>query len=176
MKKTSIALVMAATLGLSTAAVAGSVESQGFYAGGNLGYSSMDIYGNWDDTTGLGYNVHGGYMFNTHWGAEVGYTHFADATRTGETYKAYSVDMAAKGVYHFDYQWSGFAKAGFGNLHGEDNNNSKTRLKPLVGIGAGYNANHNVTVNAGYSYIMGGDGQNDLGNNSLLYVGVDYHF
>lgn len=181
MKKTTLAIAIAATLTLSTTAFA--QNAQGFYAGGNLGYSSMDLYGSWSDTTGLGYNFHGGYNFTPNWAGEAGYTHYADATQTGNSvkYQAYSIDMAAKGSYFFNYQWSAFGKLGLADLHTDVSGNgatseSKTKIHPLFGFGAGYRAAPHLMFNAGWSYVMGGDGENDQGNMSMLYAGVDYRF
>lgn len=196
MKKTSIALVIAATLGLSTAALADNTTGQGFYAGGNVGYSSVELpltsTANWS-TNGFGYNVHGGFMFNQYVGAELGYTNYANATYDqgglSGKFKAYSVDAAAKGVYHFNPLWSVFGKLGVASLHSELDesyssstaSSSKTKIVPLAGIGAGYDVDKNLTVNAGFTYVNGGTDTptnelKGLGNYSFAYAGVDYHF
>ena len=187
MKKNLFNIVIATTL-LSCISVGFADEGDNttaaptFYVGTNLGYSSMDIYGTWNDTSGLGYNLHGGFMFNHNFGFEAGYTQYANAKAPGGVkYKAYSVDMAAKGVYQFNNLVSAFGKLGVANLHGDGNtpggsSGSKNELAPLFGAGIGYNVRYNVTINAGLSYVMDGNGQSDLGNMSLLYAGIDYRF
>lgn len=142
-------------------------------------------------------------MFNQYIGAELGYTRYAtskfgatiEGISIGQTYKAYSLDMAAKGVYTFNNsKVSVFGKLGLASLHAAYSDLSvdgmsvgvgheKSKVVPLFGAGLGYNATQHLTVNTGVSYVNSGtteenaDGTlNGLGNMTLVYAGVDYHF
>lgn len=179
----------------------------GFYLGANAGYSYIDLgvqNNAFSDNAGVGYNVHSGYMFNQYIGAELGYNKYGNAnvnptffgiplSSGAYNYSLYAITLAAKGVYHFKPQWSINGQVGFANMHSNGSGNpyvfgdstgyvlgSHTKNAPFFAVAAGYDITPNVTLNAGWSYAIGGDNWNlnntGLGNASLFYGGVDYHF
>jgi opacity protein-like surface antigen len=201
MKKISTALIITTTLALSSTAFAAPTDSAGYYIGANLGYSSMDM-GNIRNlvpadsytATGLAFNLHGGYMLNQYVGAELGYSSYGDASasRAGVkelTMKQHSFDATAKGVYRFNPQWAGFAKAGFAyttlNTTIYTQSTAGSQIAPLVGLGAAYDVTPNITLNASWSVTIGTRNVYAVDNAksmiapatvNVFYGGLDYHF
>lgn len=180
MKNTTLALITVAALA-SSSALAATTSSTGAYAGGNLGYSNIDLGPGKPASTstdGLGYNLHGGYMFNQYIGAELGYTKYADTDAAGGGhYSLDSVYLAAKGVYYFQPQWSAFADLGTARMTGSIGNSTNHDMALYLGAGLGYDVAPNFTVNVGWNYGNGGNSSiDDVGDANFFYTGVDYHF
>lgn len=180
MKKTTLMLVTAAAL-VSSSAFAATTSSTGIYAGSNIGYDNISAGNAASQTTstdGFGYNFHGGYMFNQYFGAELGYTRYADVDLVrGGHYSLDAVSAAAKGVYYFQPQWSTYGELGLARLTGSGDGATDHKTGAYLGAGFGYDVVQNVTLNAGWSYGHGGNtDSDDVGNANFFYAGADYHF
>ena len=83
----------------------------GFYIDGNIGYGKVNqkvSNAPKHDTSGIAWNINGGYKFTQNWAADFGYTRYAaedfgNVPSYGPTKakKPYSVHLAAKGIYRW---------------------------------------------------------------------------
>jgi opacity protein-like surface antigen len=142
-------------------------------------------------STGLAGGFVVGYGFNPYSAFEFGYTHYATATYPkpegsqlahDATINTNAIDIAMKGSFPFK-SVSIFGKVGLayasasgsgslapiGSVRGPNNN----ALRPMYGMGVGYDVTQNWVVDFSYSAFTGGSGVEGA---NLMALGVTYHF
>lgn len=191
MKKIAIVALLSAFV--ATPALAD--NSGKFYVAGDLGsvsYSNATITVNGTPNTfanpGM-FRIAGGYHFSPMLAAEVAYASFADSVLTSPagniTLGANSFQVAAVGSYPLAAQFDLIGKLGIasnsakltttGAFAGQGSTGSKTDL--LLGIGAQYHINSQVSVRAQYESFgaIEGSGTNPI-KASAFSVGMAYNF
>lgn len=194
-KRFLIALIAAAGIASVTAANA---AANGFYVGGQFGQSFSNYSvahagltsATSTDKKGFAGRVYGGYKFDENWSAELGYTNFAEtqfnAINGGATngkIDHHSFDVTGKATLPFNNNWSAYGKLGLARTTAKPDsvlraastvfNSSKTKTSILYGVGVGYEANDNLVLDASYTRNQS---KGVIRNNSLLAIGVTYHF
>jgi OOP family OmpA-OmpF porin len=129
-------------------------QDQGFYAGLSLGQA--DAKQACDDLGGTGiscdskdtaWKIFGGYQFNRHFAAELGYTDLGEAKASfgglNETLKANAIELVGVGMLPVADRFSVFAKLGLYRGETEDNTNfgfsaKETNTDLTFGFGARY--------------------------------------
>jgi len=189
MNKVLITVLASSALALSTASIAATTRvaaanmntnnAAGVYISGNLGYGDVDVKlpsvpGASLSKRGFAWSTAVGYQFNQYIAVEGGYIQFADlkarATANSDslTITTDAVDLAVKGIYPINDQFSVFGKAGAAYLShkGVLTANSMTitvrdsehRIVPLLGVGASYSITQNWAVDVqGITTIKSGD-------------------
>lgn len=193
-----ITMMSAATLSLSTLAIAAAQIPMGWYLEGNIGGSKISDVSFAPNTsmssTGFGWNVNGGYKFMPYFAAEIGYTSYAigtinfNGTKVGKD-QVYSYDLAGKAILPIqDTGADIFAKLGVARArtkvtatnpgllaaNGETLNTVNGTYSALYfGLGADYSFVPNMAVNAQWNRA---DGNNKTGNLDLFSIGLTYLF
>lgn len=162
----------------------------GIYIGGNAGYGTAG------DTSfnhgGFAYNGDIGYQFNTYFGLELGYNHFANETHLStwrtDSLSNYSGDIALKATLPVADRWSLFGKAGLAYVHHEAeyfhiaNGNTNLTLPlngsisgpaPYLAAGASYELSQHLDLNA---QIHGTTHSQGLPSMYAGLVGLSYRF
>lgn len=182
MKKTLLATVVAASLGVVSVAAAADFsgfqgKGSGAYIGANVGYATAAWKVNneaiVDDSTiknksGLTYGLDVGYMFNVNLGAELDYDFYGDQKINDSTgtqvakikNQAYPALLAVFNV-PLNQQWNAFAKLGSAYLtpkitNSTDTNTSTVKYKvwaPELVVGGSYDIMPNLSLNAQVKYI-----------------------
>ncbi len=197
-KKITFIMIGAATFGLSTLAIGAVPIPTGWYLEGNLGASKISNVSYAAHTsissTGLGWNLNGGYKFIPYFAAEVGYTSYAagtinfNGTKVGKD-QATSYDLAGKAI--MPIQETGaevFAKLGVARAkaqvtatnaallaaNGETLSTGNHRSTNLYfGVGGDYSFMPNVAMNVQWNRV---DGNNSTGHLDLFSLGAAYLF
>jgi len=197
-KKITLLMVSTTTLTLTTLAIGVVPMPVGWYLEGNLGVSKISNVTYAPNTsissTGLGWNVNGGYKFIPYFAAEVGYTSYAkgtinfNGTGVGKD-QVQAVDLAAKAI--LPIQETGaeiFAKLGIARAKsqvtvtnasllaasGETLNTGTFRSNDLYfGLGADYAFIPSAAVNVQWNRV---DGTSKTGNLDLVSLGLSYMF
>lgn len=197
-KKITLLMISTTTLGLSTLTFGIVPMPVGWYLEGNLGASKISSVSYAPNTsissTGLGWNLNGGYKFFPYFAAEIGYTSYAsgtinfNGTKVGKD-QAQAVDLAGKAI--IPIQETGaeiFAKLGAARTksvvtvtnasllaaNGETLSTGNFRSTALYfGLGADYAFIPNAAVNLQWNRI---DGNSKTGNLDLLSLGLSYLF
>jgi OOP family OmpA-OmpF porin len=147
------------------------------------------------NTDGLAGRVFGGFQFNPNLAAEVGYSMFSDSKTTinyrgQQVFKAKisteSIDAVGKLIYPISNTgFNVYAKAGAAwvlvdqDLKQIDGTNvtaissSTDPIRPVFGLGAGYDVTQNLTLDASFTRILG---NNNLQNIDFYGAGLTYHF
>ncbi len=139
---------------------------------------------------GFGFNLDLGYKFIPYFGAEIGYTSYADASaKLGGVKIAkntfYSADIAGKGIVPFsDSGFEVFAKLGLAYMHAHltapntvpgvtvsTGKNSSTGL--YFALGGDYAFTPNLAANLQWARARG---SSNIGNLNLYSVGLNYTF
>ncbi len=153
MKKVAIVALLSAFV--ATPALADNTGK--FYIAGDLGsatYSNVGLF----PSPGV-FSISGGYHFNPMLAAEVGYSVFGDSTvvSTGfsATLSASSFHIAAVGSLPLNPQFDLIGKLGLANNSAKSTNTngfylSTSQSDLLIGVGAQYHVNSQVTVRAQY--------------------------
>jgi OOP family OmpA-OmpF porin len=178
---------------LITAAVAAplAAQAEGAYIGGNVGRAEQkfDIEGFNFKEHKTGFKLYGGYDFTQNVGIEGGYVDFRAAERSGNggtaSSKPRSLYVAATGTLPLNEQFALFGKAGLATTHtkvavsvpGFSESDSRNHTSPMLGLGASFALNKNVSFVAEYENF--GKVAKDDGSSikaSLVSVGVRYKF
>lgn len=197
-KKITLIMMSAVALSGTTLAIGAVAIPVGWYLEGNLGVSKISNVSYAPNTsissTGLGWNLIGGYKFMPYFGAEVGYTSYASGTinfngnKVGKD-QAQAVDIAGKAI--MPIQETGaeiFAKIGIARAKSDvtvsnapllaasgetlaTGNHRSTDL--YFGLGADYAFIPNAAINAQWNRV---DGNNKTGNLDLMSIGISYMF
>lgn len=163
-------LAAAVLLGMSSTAFA---ASDGFYMGIDMGWagaetSQGDVFPSFDSSSenGLGSRYSFGYQLNKFFAIDSGFYYFMDDFFHGDTQRG--IDLSGKAMLPFD-RFNVFGKLG-GTYVYEDNG---TDIRPIYGVGTGYDLNENWTLQAGWTRLIGGGSADD---SNFISGGVAYHF
>lgn len=187
MKQQFIAALIGAAIAFPVAA-----QAEGYYVGASVGRAeqklSADGAGSAKDN-GTGFKLFGGYQFTPNYGVEAAYVGLGDATGTDGAYSIKSEPrtfyVAATGTLPLNNEFSVFGKVGVAQNHvklsvagpGLYGSESKNRTTAVIGVGAAYQLNKNVSFVAEYENfgkIISVDGGSLKAD--LLSVGVRYSF
>ncbi|NVD98572.1 MULTISPECIES: porin family protein [unclassified Massilia] len=186
MKTKFIAALIGAAVAFPFAA-----QAEGIYVGGNVGRAEQKLSAEGvslkDHSTG--YKLYAGYEFNNTFGIEGGFNDLRKAEKSvgpiSASVKTRNFYVAGTATLPLNEQFNVFAKAGFarnrvtaditeGRYHDSDRAN---RTSPLLGIGASYKFNKNVSLVAEFEHfgkVAKGEDANLKAN--LLSFGVRYKF
>jgi len=203
-KTLSLGVLCAAAAGSSMAA--GTSDQSGFYLGSGIGYSTIsptlenagpqkrvdDHFSQKKHDTG--FKLYGGYQFNENWALEAQYINLGkykgEPARepknvAGGTVKASGIAVNGVGSYHFNEDFSIFAKAGVIQLKLDAEffgpsrraSGSGTSTLPLLGIGAEYRLTPQLSLRAEYEYY----GEQKIGQfvkirTDMATLGLRYRF
>lgn len=157
-----------------------------WYVGGNVGYSHLHDRqtpgtANSVDENGPGWNVNGGYQFNSLLGAELGYTQYHDSRETsGATNVAktehYAVHVAASGRYPLVDRLNALAKLGVAYSYANKIFTggaafSSGAVSPYWGLGLSYSITPKVDVVAFGASVRG---NNYTGSSDLYSLGFTF--
>jgi OOP family OmpA-OmpF porin len=202
MKATKILILAGAciaTLNFTTTAFAAVPMPMGWYVEGNVGASrandaSYGINGLSVSNNGIGANVNVGYKFMPYFGAEVGYTTYADSkVKYNGTQIArdrhYSYDIAAKGILPInDSGFDLFGKLGIARVESKVsatnatyaaangfvvNNNKRTSTSLYLGLGGEYSFTPNLAANVQWARAKG---NSNTGTLDLYSLGLNFLF
>lgn len=189
MKTKFIAALIGAAVAFPFAA-----QAEGIYAGANIGRSEqkLNAEGASFKDHDTGYKLYAGYQFNNTFGIEGGFTDLRKAEMSvakvlSANAKTRNFYVAGTATLPLNEQFAVFAKAGFARNHVKatvtevgfkSESESANRTSPLLGIGASYKFDKNVSLVAEFEHYgkvaKGDDGLNLKAN--LLSVGVRYAF
>jgi OmpA-OmpF porin, OOP family len=191
--KAMFAIILpAAVLAISTPAAAQQSDA-GWYIGGAYGMSSFNV-----DTAGItnpsvddsdsGFKIYGGFQFNKHFGAEIGYADFGKSAVSGSALGfpftasagVTAWTFAGVGTLPLNESFSLFGKVGLANwkvdvsanVLGASGSDSDSGTDAFFGIGARYNLNKNWGLVLEYEQYSAGD----WGDATLTSLGVRYKF
>ncbi|MCE3238832.1 MAG: hypothetical protein K0R24_1813 [Gammaproteobacteria bacterium] len=198
MKKMAFILVSATTVSFSTLTLAEVSLPMGWYLEGNLGSSKISdvsyAAGTHLNTTGLGWNVNGGYKFIPYFAAEIGYTSYGNGNITLNSVKVgkdqvQSYDLAAKAIVPVqDTGAEIFAKLGAARAKSHVTVTNETVLAAngttlntgrynstnfYFGLGGDYSFMPNMAANIQWNRVAG---KSKTGNLDLLSLGLTYLF
>lgn len=186
MKTKFIAALIGAAVAFPFAA-----QAEGIYVGGNVGRAEqkLSVEGESFKDSSVGYKLYTGYEFNNTFGIEGGFTDLRKAEKTaygvrGEV-KTRNFYVAGTATLPLNEQFNLFAKAGFArnrvtvdvSAANEHDSVRKNRTSPLLGIGASYKLDKNLSLVAEFEHygkVAKEDGDSVKAN--LLSVGVRYKF
>ncbi len=198
MKKIKIALITMSmtSIGALTSAYAVAPLPTGWYVEANAGGSRISnasyAAGSSLSSSGLGWNINGGYKFIPFFTAEAGYTQYANtsakiAGTKVATATSYSYDIAGKALLPIgDTGAELFAKLGAARLHSNVksttfatnngigvNTGTSNATGYYFGLGADYSFLPSAAVNAQWQRAKG---NSTTGNMDLYSLGVSYLF
>ncbi|MFZ4875485.1 outer membrane protein [Janthinobacterium sp. Mn2066] len=185
MKKQLFAVVVGAALAFPLFA-----QAEGAYVGGNIGRSELKAGGDgWGKENKTSFKAYAGYDFTANFGVEGGYVNFGKIKQNDGT-EAFSAETsalyaAATGTLPLNEQFSLLAKVGITRNHTKlklsDTNfnfsESQNKTSALIGVGAAYNINKNLSAVAEYEHF--GKTVDNNGVNikaSQFSVGLRYKF
>ena len=167
-------------------------QDRGFYAGLSLGQADAKNF--CDDLAGTGiscdgkdtaWKIFGGYQFNRHFAAELGYTDLGEANASvaglRETIKANAIELVAVGMLPVVDRFSVYGKLGLYRGETEDETNfgfsaKETNTDLTFGFGARYDFGRLGVFGQWQRYadIGGGDiGESDV---DVISIGVLFRF
>ena len=195
MKKTSLALLAAAGMAMSSAAMAQGKGDKGWYLGATFGQSSMDLEdcgGGVDcDDEDTAWRILGGYQVNRNFAIEVGYHELGTATQSIPglatlDFKANAFELLAVGMLPINNQFSLYGKAGIYrgevkatlNVLGSSDSLKETNTDLTFGFGAQFNVTRELGLRAEWQrYTSMGDnatiGESDV---DVMSLGLVYRF
>lgn len=188
--------LIAAAIALSTSPAFGQMSSDtGWYLGGSLGQSSVDIEGCGGgvdcEEKDTAWRILGGYQFNSNLAVELGFHQFGDASASGPggslDFEANAFELVGVGKIPLSGQFSLYGKAGF--YRGETTVSGTTVITGPIeieetntdftyGLGAQYNLSRQLGIRAEWQRYTGmGDdatiGESDV---DVLSLGVVVRF
>lgn len=193
-------MVIAGFIAASIAATAGSAHAQvgrdsGWYVGGSIGQSAVDIEGcggvvDCDDKD-TAWRVLGGYQINRNFSVELGFHQFGDASASGPggriDFEAHAIELVGLGSLPLGNNFAVYGKAGV--YRGETQATGSTILTGPIdieetntdltfGVGAQYNFNPKFAIRAEWQrYTNMGDeetiGESDV---DVLSLGLIVRF
>lgn len=200
MKKLLVGIAGASVLALSSAALAGGMDTydgkaandvynySGFYLGAGAGYGLTDTE-NFPGIhrDGFAFNVDGGYRFNRYVAAEAGYLYFPrvkiDFDDVNSTVHSSAVYIAGKGILPINDSFDVFAKAGAGLTFTSASadasgltitaSSHQHPIIPIYGVGADYNINQNLAITV---QGIGTIGVQDFPSTYMGTAGLTYTF
>ena len=198
MKKIAFILVSAATVSVSTIALAEVSLPMGWYLEGNIGGSKISnvsyASGTNMNTTGVAWNLNAGYKFIPYFATEIGYTSYANANITlnnsnvGKN-QAKAYDIAGKAIVPVqDTGAELFAKLGVARAKSHVTlTNAELLAANGVTLNSGYYNSTDLYFGLGgdYSFMPAAainiqwnrvDGTSKTGNLDLFSIGLTYLF
>ncbi len=198
MKKIALVVVGTAMAVFTVLAMAEASAPMGWYLEGNLGASKISNVSFAPNTSiqssGLGWNLNGGYKFIPYFATEIGYTSYANGTinfngtKVG-TDQVYAYDLAGKAIVPIqDVGAEVFAKLGVARAKshvtatnasllaasGETLNTGRYNSTNLYfGVGGDYAFMPNLSANIQWNRV---DGNTSTGNLDLFSLGLTYLF
>ena len=195
MKKTSLALLAAAGMAMSSAGMAQGKGDMGWYIGATFGQSSVDLEdcggGVECDDKDTAWRILGGYQINRNFAVEVGYHDFGTSTQSIPglatlDFKANSFELLAVGMLPINNQFSLYGKAGVYrgevkatlNILGVSDSTKETNTDLTFGFGAQFNVTRQLGIRAEWQrYTSMGDsdtiGESDV---DVMSLGLVYRF
>jgi OmpA-OmpF porin, OOP family len=174
------ALVAIAALAFAGSAAAQQPSLSSAYIGGSIGQSDFKdgcsgVTGDCDEKD-TAWRILGGYQFNRHFAAELGYHNLGEISAEGESVEGTAWELVGIGAYPIVDKFSVYGKLGVyrGELEGAGIDESNTDL--TYGAGLQYDFLKNVGVRGEwqrYSKMGGGDDETDV---DVLSVGLVYRF
>jgi len=192
--KALLAVILpAAFLAVSAPAVAQQSDA-GWYVGGSYGMTKTEV-----DMTGVsnpvkdesdsGFKIYGGFQFNKHLGAEIGYVDAGKASFSGTAIpslgigafsgnvKSTAFTFAAVGTLPLNESFALTGKIGLAawdakasvNVAGLSGSTSDSGTDLLYGVGARYNLNKNWGVTLEYEVVDVSDGSVNMTSMGLRY-------
>lgn len=180
--------------------------ASGWYAGGSLGSSSIKLrtdnisstIDGQQETRDTGYKLLGGYQFNNNWAAELQYFDlgkykYTDIGGGSATVKTHGLALSGVGIFPVAQKVSILGKLGLARQtfaanaiasDGETFSDKVSKTTLVVGVGAEYEINKNLSLRAEYEYfgvptvptvLSSGDQKVKL-RTDLFSVGLRYRF
>src|SRR5688572_20720454 len=146
------------------------------YLGGTIGQAEYKDGGGGDDKD-TAWRILGGYQFNRHFAAELGYHNLGEASAPAGSTEATAWELVAVGAYPIVNQLSVYGKLGVyrGELEGPGAEETNTDL--TYGVGLQYDILRNVGVRGEWQrYNKLGGGALVETDVDVLSVGVVYRF
>jgi OmpA-OmpF porin, OOP family len=192
-KSTMIAGFMAASIATVGSAYAQAGQDRGWYLGGSIGQSSMDIEGcggvvSCDDKD-TAWRILGGYQINRNFAVELGFHQLGDASASfpgGRVdFEANAIELVGIGAVPLANNFAVYAKAGFyrGETEATGSNVAgpidmkETNTDITYGVGVQYSFNPKFGIRAEWQRYpnMGGEeiGESDI---DVLSIGVVVRF
>jgi len=183
-------LLAAGLLSLVAVSTPALSQDTGWYVGLGVGQSKADL-----DCTGTtscddndtAWNIFGGYQFNKHFGAELGYTNLGkpslgDAISTA-TFKTKGFEVLGVGTYPINQQFSVYGKLGFFRWDLDANDNvfgsiSESGTDFTHAIGVKYNFTKTIAGTLQWQRYkdVGDDNTTGQGDIDVIGVGVIFKF
>lgn len=159
----------------------------------SLGTSTTDISHSSSSSVnpdGFAGRLYTGYQFNPSLAAEVGYSVFSKSdTNVGTNFKSHistqAIDLSGKLIYPITNTFNFYAKGGAALVHENQDitnntpgNNTQISfstdpIRPLFGVGTGFNITQNVSLDASWTRILG---NNNIQNIDFYGAGLSYSF
>lgn len=144
------------------------------YVGGGIGYSHASNTGA-SDHSGTSGSLSAGYDITPNVAVEMGYTRLGDVKDSGVTAKLDALTLQAVGKTHvLNDKTTVFAKGGVAHTRAKVEGFRETKYVPVVGFGAEYALNKNVSATAEVQYVHDFAGADVHTVNTS--VGLKYHF
>ena len=166
-------------------------QAENVYVGGNIGRAEqkLDVAGYSVKENTTGYQLVGGVDLTKNFGLEAGYADLREASVSGNgarlTSKPQVFYVAGTATLPIDEQFSVFGKAGIASAHtkisasvpGLSDSGTDNETTGVIGVGAAFHLNKNVSFVAEYEYFgkVAKDGDASL-KADLLSFGVRYKF
>lgn len=186
MKQIIVSALISAALAAPLAA-----QAENFYVGGDIGRAEQKLevgsFSHKENTTG--YQLVGGVEYTKNFGLEVGYADLREVSISGNGARLSSKPqvfyVAGTATLPIDEQFSVFGKAGIATAHnkisasmsGFSDSGTDNETTGVIGVGAAFHLNKNVSFVAEYEYFgkVAKDGDASL-KADLLSFGVRYKF
>lgn len=152
MKKLLLPVLLAAGLFAGAAQAASNQAEPGPYMGAGIGYSHFNVDGAPSslDNNGVGFDVFGGYRFNQHMAAEVGYTRMGNmhASVDGEKFKARSEMYTASvlGIMPLNDTLSVYGRVGLAATAIRGGGAHEHETNAVLGIGTEFDITKRVSL------------------------------
>ncbi|MBV8658445.1 MAG: porin family protein [Burkholderiales bacterium] len=160
-----------------TAAVSMPAFAGGFYAGGDLGRTKIEVDASNGTTASANTtsgSIFGGYQFNRYVGVEIGVRALGKETFMGDTVHASAVQASLMAWLPLSNDFDLFGRVGVARLElSDDNYNSRqSKTKAVYGLGARYAVTQGLGIRGEYDQYDKWDGVTF----SVWSLGADYRF
>ena len=173
----SLGWILAGMVALGCASGTASATINGLYTGGELGYGNIDnstgnVFPFTSSTSndGLAGRLLAGYQFNKYISAEGGWG-FQEQSFLKAT-NQYDFDLEAKGTWPITQTFSVFGKLGGAYVNQSFSGTTNDGVRPLYGLGVGYDMTPKVNTTLSWTRIVGGGSIQD---SNFVMLGAAYH-
>lgn len=179
-------------IGLALSGTAQSAEPTitGFYFGGSVGASNIDLQRKPDnglhqtDQSDTAYTVRAGYRLHTNWAAETGYvnlgkTRYDYPGEPENTIKTRLWHLTAIGILPLSDKFSAFGKVGAARVTLSEDGEKISKTSLHLGLGASYALTSSLSIRAefdDYGKPDFGQGVTAKAHARQLSAGIDYRF